>query len=408
MQLRVLATCASFVVAANLAAQSPWSAPVLETPLNATASDSGPNLSFDGLSLVFSSFRSGNWEIYESSRAFPGALWAPPTPIVELADASVDDQPFLAAGNLEIWFSSSRAGGAGSSDIMRSTRIAPGQPWTPPAFETALNSAGADSGISVTADGLEAYFLTTGWGAPFAPQNAIFRATRTSTLVPFGTPALVTELSSPNTHRDCEISADGLSIVYTENVSGLKVLYASRPDRVSPFSVPVIWTEFNTVAGATGVFSFSRSATDDEAILSAAFPVALGSQEIMSTRRSRYYGTGCGALTLTSPAAVIGTNWDLTTTNVDQLSPIAFTFFGLLETSVPLDGIGGVGCSAYVDSLITALSAPNVAGVAVVTIPIPLNPTFSGIVFKTQSACLTPANPLNLFTSNGVSTSLGF
>ena len=47
----------------------------------------------------------------------------------------------------------------------------------------------------------------------------MFTATRLSPALPFGTPTLVTEFSNANTHRDCEVSADGLSIVYTEYIS---------------------------------------------------------------------------------------------------------------------------------------------------------------------------------------------
>lgn len=409
MQPRLLAVCAPFLLSVDLAAQSAWSVPVFETTLNSTAADSGPHLSFDGLTLFFASFRSGNWEIYEAARAFPGGAWSVPVVVPELADALTDDQPFLAIGNVEVFFASLRLGGAGGFDILRSTRAAPGQPWSVPAFVTELNSSGSESSFSMTADGLEAYMLTTGWGAPFAPQNAIFRATRTSTALPFGTPALVTELSNANTHRDCEISPDGLTIVYTEFISPrLKVLYSSRPDRLTPFAPPTVWTEFDTVGTSQGVFSFTRSAAGDEAILAAGFANTAGGQQLMNTRRSLYYGAGCGALALTAPAAVLGTNWDLTTSNIDPVSPLSITFFGQIEAALPLDFLGGIGCTAYVDLLLGSLAAANVGGTSVLTVPVPITPSLAGIVFKTQSVCLTLGNPLNLYTSNGVSTSLGF
>lgn len=274
-----------WLAAAALPAQASWSAPQLETALNSTAADSGPHLSFDGLTMYFSSFRSGNWEIYESTRPAPGGAWTAPTLVPALVDPSTEDQPFVAFGDVELYFASLRAGGAGGFDIMRSTRLAPGLPWDPPAFVTELNSTGSDSAFSMTLDGLEAYFLTTGWGSPSGNNNAIFRSTRASTTAPFGTPTLVTELWNPNTHRDCEIAPDGLSIVYTEFIgSRLKVLYAERPTRNDPFSAPVVWTEFDAVGTATGVFSFTRSYLANEAFLAAGFAAAAGGQELMSTR----------------------------------------------------------------------------------------------------------------------------
>lgn len=395
-----------------VAAQSNWSAPVFETALNSTAADAGPHLSFDGSTLHFASFRSSNWEIYASTRSFPGGSWSAPALIAELGGTATDDQPFLAAGNLEIFFASNRAGGVGGFDIMRSTRASTALPWDPPTFVTELNSSGSDSAFSVTGDGLEAYFLTTGWGAPSASNNAIFRATRTSTALPFGTPTLVAELANANTHRDCEIAFDGLSIVYTEFVSPrLKVFYTSRPDRSSPFSVPVVWTEFDNVGTATGVFGFTRSTFGDEAFLAAGYAVAAGGQEIMSTRRSLLYGAGCGAplpLALACTAAVLGTNWNFTTTNVDSVSPIAITFFGLVPVAVPLDFLGAIGCTALVDSLVGSLASANVGGTAVLDVPLPATASLAGAVFRAQSACFTLGNPSGLYTSNGVQGTLGF
>lgn len=389
-------------------AQSSWSVPALQTALNSTASDTGVNLSFDGLTAHFASFRSGNWEIWSSTRPFVGGPWTTPVNVVELGDAAVDDQPFLAIGGLEIFFTSSRAGGAGGPDILRSTRASTAVAWDPPQFVIELNSAASDSGFSMTADGLEAYFLTTGWGAPFAPQNAIFRATRTSPALPFGTPTLVTELSNANTHRDCEISFDGLTITYTEFISPrLKVLQATRPDRSSPFSAPVVLTEFDTVGTLQGVFSFSLSSSGDEALLAAGFAVAAGSQEIMSTRRSLPYGQGCGGLAHTCTAPVLGASWDLTTTNIDPVSPIAITFFGTTQVSIPLAAIGAPGCTALVDGVVASPSSPNVGGSSLVSVPVPLDPALSGAVFNTISLCLTLGNPLNIYLSNAMRSTLG-
>ncbi|HEU4418688.1 MAG TPA: hypothetical protein VFT55_07090 [Planctomycetota bacterium] len=408
------ARVAPFLLAASLVAQSPWSAPVLESALNSTAADTGPHLSFDGLTLYFASFRVGttsNWEIFASTRAFQGGPWSAPVQITELGGTATDDQPFVAVGNLEVYFSSTRTGGAGGFDILRSTRLSTAVAWDPPTFVTELNSTGSESAFSMTLDGLEAYMLTTGWGSPSGANNQIFRATRASTAVPWGTPALVTELSNPNTHRDCEIAPDGLSIVYTEFISPrLKVLYASRPDRVSPFSPPVVWTEFDTTGTSQGVFGFTRSLAGDEAFLAAGFAAAAGGQEIMSTRRSLFYGAGCGSplpLGLTCTTPVLGTDWDFTTTNIDPVSPIAVTFFGFAEAAVPLDFLGAPGCSAYVGSIVSTLAEANLGGTSLLTIPVPADPGLMGFSLKGQSICLTFGNPLGLYTSNGVTGTVG-
>ncbi len=268
-----------------LSAQGGWDVPVNETLLNSTAADAGPNLSFDGLTLYFSSYRSSNWEIYSSTRAAVGAAWSTPTLEVGLDDPAVEDQPHITIAGLEIYFSSTRAGGAGSSDIMRATRATATGPWNPPTFVTEINSSGADSAPSLTADGLQLFFYSTGWGNPSGNNNSLFVATRPDLNTPFGTPTLVTEFSNTNTHRDCDIGPDGLTITFTEYQSPrIRVMYSERTSLTTPWAPAVAWTEFDTVGTSLGVYAFTRSPAGNEALLAAGFPSANGGQEILSTR----------------------------------------------------------------------------------------------------------------------------
>ena len=323
------------LLCSTLAAQTGWSAPTLETALNSTASDTGPHLSTDGLTLHFASFRAGNWEIFSATRAAIGAAWS--TPIQETAlglPTSVDDQPFVADDGQTIWFSSNRAGSVGGFDLMAATHNGTG--WNTPTFVTELNSTGSESSPTITGDGLEIYFLTTGWGAPSAPNNAIFRATRTSTALPFGTPTLVTELSNANTHRDVEISADGLTLTYTEFQSPrLQVLMAERTARNLPFQPPVTLTEFSTVGTLQGVFGFTRSRIGNDAILAAGFSTTAGSQELMNTRF-----TGLTHFGIASGNTVMGLQWrDPSAPGLVYALGAAFgnTGFPIDTRTVPLD-----------------------------------------------------------------------
>src|SRR5262249_28339589 len=145
-----------------LAAQAQWSAPVLETTLNSTSSETGPFLTLDGKTLYFASNRNqssvANYEIYSVTRAGRGQPSG--TPVLEstLNDpTATDDQPCVSADGLELYFNSTRAGGMGGIDIMVSTRSSTSQPWGTPTFATALNSTANDGGPTLTADGLRIY-----------------------------------------------------------------------------------------------------------------------------------------------------------------------------------------------------------------------------------------------------------
>jgi hypothetical protein len=269
------------------------------TPLNTTASDTGAHLSPDGLTAHWTSFISGNWEFYSATRPSRTAPWSAPVLETALNDGAVDNEPFLCASGLTIYLASQRAGSAGSFDILRATRPTPTAPWSTPVFVSELNSSAADSSPTLTEDELELYFLTTGWGAPFPPQNAIFVATRASTALPFGMPALVAPLSTPNTHRDVHVAPDGLSIWYTEfdpARSRIRVWQATRTARTAPFGAPTVLPEFDTVGTLSGVFSISITRDGSEMLLAAGFAAAAGSQELLSSRFTGLTGDGVPAL----------------------------------------------------------------------------------------------------------------
>jgi hypothetical protein len=262
--------------------------PVLETTLSSTATDSGVHLSVDGLTLHFSANLGGGatYEIYSATRPSLTGAWTPPV-LVSVSDPTVvDDQPFLSADGLELYFgSTNRAGGVGSIDIWKAVRPNVAAPWGQPTNVTELNSTLVETSFSMTADGLECYFLTTGWGNPSGNNNTIYRATRAATALPFGTPVIVPEFSTANTHRDVEVSPDGLTIVFTEFFSPrTRVMFASRTSRSQPFAPPVALSEFDTVGTSIGVFSFTRSSNGNEAFLSAGFAAASGGQQILSTK----------------------------------------------------------------------------------------------------------------------------
>lgn len=404
--LRPLALSVSLV--APLCAQSAFPAPTPETALNSASIDTNPHLSFDGLTLYFESNRAGGaggQDLWFSTRPYIGGPWSQPILEAALSTGSSDGAPFLDLTGTELHWNSNQTGSQGV-DIWRATRAAPGLPWNPPQPVTELNSSGGELQFSMTLDGLECFFLTTGWGNPGGANNSIYTATRSSSGSPWGTPTLVAELYNGNTHRDCEISADGLEIVYTEfSASRLRVFAAQRPDRSSPFGTPVLWTEFDNVGTLSGVFGVTLSRQRDEIVLGAGFAVAAGNQELLRARRSVRYGVGCGGaapLELAGNAPTLGSSWQLDTTQIETSSPIAITLIGGAPTALPLAGLGAPGCTQYVDFVLATVVLLNNGGVASLPVAIPNATAFAGLAFWAQSAALTSSNSLGVAFSPGL------
>jgi hypothetical protein len=231
------------------AAQSGWSAPVPVPALNSTASDLNPHVSADGLTMHFSSFRSGNWDIWVATRTSPTAVWGTPVIVTELSDpVAVDSEPFLRADGLEIFFGRSNGGGQGGIDVMRATRPSPAGPWSTPAFVTEVNSAGNDSAVSLTADGLTMYLLSSRTGAPAPPNAAPFVCTRPTPFSPFGTPVLISELATPDAYRDLEVTGNGLTLTFTRSGASrvADIWFATRTNPAAPFGTPVPVVEFRS------------------------------------------------------------------------------------------------------------------------------------------------------------------
>lgn len=285
--MRALACPAVLLTAALLSAQSGWSPPMVDPVLSDPASDLGSNLSFDGLTLYFSSYRSGAWEIWRSTRATTQSPWNAPVLVTELAGSGgVDGSPFLRADGLELFFSRSGAGGQGSIDLMRATRPSVTAQWGTPVFVTELNSTGADDAPSLTADGLTLFMLSNRAGSPGGGANgAIWMATRPSLNAPFSTPTLVSQVSSTQAERDPEISANGLKLVFIRQnrSTGLTdVMLATRTSTSQPFDPPVAVPELS--ASGNFVLGPTLSADGHTIYLSENLGISGGSYEIESSR----------------------------------------------------------------------------------------------------------------------------
>jgi PKD domain-containing protein/WD40 repeat protein len=260
-------------------------------------------------------------------RPVPGL---PPTP------TSLDTGPTVTADELTIVFTSSRPGGLGDRDLFMAERLSPDEPFGEPFnLGAPVNSAGWEHNSNISADGLTLYFASDGFlysssrrtrkdrfadrvdlgpcvnlpGAfqtePSAPSDGlelffftdrsggvggydIWRARREDLADEF---CAVENLAAVNSGADemhCAISASGLALIFDSPTrsptNGANDIWiATRPTRDGPFSPPVNINSFSLGSEVNG------SLVDYTACLSPSWP-RTGSKLYFSRASADYSG----------------------------------------------------------------------------------------------------------------------
>lgn len=101
--------------------------------------------------------------------------------------------------------------------------------WQPPSMLLNVNTGETERGPTVSGDGLTLLFSRS------TPTNGtdVFMATRTSTGLPFGTAAVVAEVSSALNDSDPHVSPDGLEMIFVRVQSGTLNFQFMRSTRAS-------------------------------------------------------------------------------------------------------------------------------------------------------------------------------
>jgi hypothetical protein len=217
-----------------------FGAPTMITELSDLgALDDDPTLSQDLLEIYFNSDRSGDLEIWRSTRSSVTAAWAAPTLVRELGAVGSDQTPELSADGLTMWIASRRAGGAGDHDLWVSTRATVTTPWSTPTPVTELNTASSEQSPRVLPDGLRLAF-TSDWPGVPEPENTLWIASRTSSTGPWTTVEQLLGLGTPEGEIGAQLSEDLRSVVF----------YSDRPASAGSWDFFV--AERATPAGAFG------------------------------------------------------------------------------------------------------------------------------------------------------------
>ncbi len=229
-----------------------WTAPINLGPgINSTSSDQGPALSPDGLSLYFTSNRTGGlggFDMYVSQRASLNSPWSSPLNLGSALNTTSDEgnPAFSRYGNF-LFFQSKRPGGLGGIDIWVAQRSNPHDDFS---WQAPVNlGPGVNSGDD---DNAPTYFEDDARGT----RQLYFGSTRpglggadiyVSNQMPdrsFGPATLITELSSSANENRPSIRRDGLEIFFQSNRTGSNgtatdLWVATRASALAAWSAPV-------------------------------------------------------------------------------------------------------------------------------------------------------------------------
>jgi hypothetical protein len=141
---------------ARMPCTGPFGAPKLVGNVNSTANDWGGHLTEDHLELYFGSDRAGGTgtDIYVATRASRTDEFGTPVRIDQLATPTPDDNPFVTADGLTMWFDS-------GNEIKFATRATTSDVWGPAVDVPSVSSVSEDVAPALSADELTLYLGST-------------------------------------------------------------------------------------------------------------------------------------------------------------------------------------------------------------------------------------------------------
>ena len=207
-------------VATRAAIDEPWSVPVATPEFASAGTEACPELSADGLTMLFSSDRPGGiggYDLYIATRSDRASAWSVPALVPELNSTANEYCAVISPSGLELLYHSERAGGPGARDLYRTTRASPADPWQPPQLIAELSTPGNDESPFYVPGSDD---LVIAFGSERDGVRDIYTARRSAIGAPFDPPVRVAIDTPEFEESDPWMSPDGRTLYFATNRTG--------------------------------------------------------------------------------------------------------------------------------------------------------------------------------------------
>jgi hypothetical protein len=194
----------------------------LGATVNSSLHEVGPSISLDGLSLFFHSGPAGFLDLYVATRATTNDGFGTPVNLGAGVNSSFNEaNPDMSADGLTLVFQSDRPGGFSDQDLYIATRPNTSLPFAAAAnLGPTINGFAGQGSASLSADSLSLFFAG---GDGLAD---LFVSTRASLIGSWGAPVnLGPNVNGVFSDDFGDIAWDGLSIVFASERTGQRHLY---------------------------------------------------------------------------------------------------------------------------------------------------------------------------------------
>jgi hypothetical protein len=186
--------------------------------VNSSSGEGAPSISSDGLTLYFTSLRSGNADLWITTRETTDEEWARPVSLGPTVNSGAwDGEMSISTDELELYFASNRSVGSGGYDLWLAKRASVLDPWERPVnLGPNINTSVDDADVCISADGLSLYiesYRDGGYGG-----NDLWVAKRATKSDQWEEPVnLGSTVNSSVSDGAPSITADGLVLFFSDH-----------------------------------------------------------------------------------------------------------------------------------------------------------------------------------------------